>query len=271
MTTTVQENPLPIIELKDVCKRFTGVTALHNVSLRICPGEVLCLLGDNGAGKSTLIKILSGVYHPSSGEVIVDGSLVRLNSPRDARTYGIATVHQEVGVIDLMSVGRNFVVGAEPMKGWGPFKWLDLKKANQIALERVQEVGIRRVSDARQLGGTLSGGERQALAIARALYLGARVLILDEPTSSLGVREAGTVLRLITQAKARGVGVVFITHNAHHALSVGDRFTVLIRGVVAADLHRSEARREEILDLMAGGEEMDALSHELAAAEDANS
>ncbi|HTC68894.1 MAG TPA: ATP-binding cassette domain-containing protein [Acidothermaceae bacterium] len=257
------EDKTPILELKGVSKHFAGVVAVRDVSLRVHSDEVLCLLGDNGAGKSTLIKILSGVYQPTGGTIAVDGNVLKLSSPRVAKSYGIATVHQEVGVIELMSVTRNFVLGAEPLRGWGPFKWLDSRGASAMALERVQEVGIRRVEDCRQLGGTLSGGERQALSIARALHLGARVLILDEPTSALGVREARTVLRLIAQARAKGVGVIFITHNANHALAIGDRFTVLIHGRVAADLRRGEATRDEILNLMAGGEELEALAEEV--------
>ena len=241
--------------LRSVSKHFTGVAALENVSLEVWPGQVVCLIGDNGAGKSTLIKILAGVHEPSSGSISFEGREIRLSSPRDARRFGIATVHQDVGVLELMSVARNFVLGAEPTKGWGPFRRLDTKLASEIALERVREIGIRRIANCGQLGGTLSGGERQALAIARAMYLGAKVLILDEPTSALGVREASTVLRMISQARERGVAVIFITHNATHALSVGDRFIVLIRGIVAADLSRAEATRERVLDLMGGDEE----------------
>jgi simple sugar transport system ATP-binding protein len=254
MTREEQPCGIPVVALDGVCMQFTGIMALRDVSLHVHAGEVLCLLGDNGAGKSTLIKILAGVHQPSRGTIFVDGRAVRIMSPRDARRYGIATVHQDVGVLELMSVARNFVLGAEPMKGWGPFKRLDTRRANEIALEQVHAVGIRRVRDGRQLGGTLSGGERQALVIARAMYLGARLLILDEPTSALGVREADTVLRMIMNARARGAGVVFITHNAHHALAVGDRFAVLVHGSVAAELTREEATREQILDLMAGGE-----------------
>jgi simple sugar transport system ATP-binding protein len=240
--------------LHNVSKHFTGIAALENVSMDVWPGQVVCLIGDNGAGKSTLIKILAGVHEPSSGSISFEGREIRLASPRDARRFGIATVHQDVGVLELMSVARNFVLGAEPMKGWGPFRRLDTKLASEVALERVREIGIRRIENCGQLGGTLSGGERQALAIARAMYLGAKVLILDEPTSALGVREASTVLRMISQAKERGVAVIFITHNATHALSVGDRFIVLIRGVVAANLSRAEATRERVLDLMGGDE-----------------
>jgi simple sugar transport system ATP-binding protein len=172
---------------------------------------------------------------------------------------GIGTVHQDDGTLPLMSVSRNFFLGRELIKGWGPTRRIDKSRANQIAVEQMAALGITRVSDGEQAVGTLSGGERQALAISRALYFGARLLILDEPTSALGVREAGVVLRLIQQAKARGVAIVFITHNAHHAMAVGDRFTVLIHGKVAAEFARGERTREELLNLMAGGQELESL------------
>jgi simple sugar transport system ATP-binding protein len=251
-----------LIELRDVSKQFAGVEALRDVSIAVGAGEVVCLLGDNGAGKSTLIKILSGFHQPSSGSILIDGTETRFRDPRDARTRGIATVHQDVGTIPLMSVGRNFFLGAELTKGWGPFRHLDIEAANRIALEQIKGFGITRVRDGDQLVGTLSGGERQVLAIGRAMYFGAKVLILDEPTSALGVKEAGTVLRFIQRARTQGVGIVFITHNAHHAMSVGDRFVVLIQGHVAADFERGEKTSLEILNLMAGGQDIDDVTGE---------
>lgn len=253
----------PIMQLQSVSKQFAGLSALERVDLAVNPGEIVCLLGDNGAGKSTLIKIMSGVHRPSSGTILIEGRPVDFASPRDAQGAGIATVHQDVDVFPLMSVARNFFVGREVTKGWGPFRKLDKAHAGEIAIEQLASIGITRVSDGEQSVGLLSGGERQALAISRALYFGARLLILDEPTSALGVKEAGIVLRMIQQAKARGVGIVFITHNAHHALSVGDRFTVLIRGSVAAAFGRGERSREELLNLMAGGEALESLQLEL--------
>jgi simple sugar transport system ATP-binding protein len=256
-------SPTPIIEVRHVSKRFAGVEALTDVSLAVYPREVLCLLGDNGAGKSTLIKIVSGVYEPSEGEIFVDGHPVNLATPRAARALGIATVHQSSGTIPLMSVSRNFFLGAEPTTGRGPFRRFDSKLADHVSLEQIKALGLSRVSNSGQLVGSLSGGERQGLAIARALYFGARVLILDEPTSALGVKEAALVLRLIAQARDRGVGVVFITHNAHHALSVGDRFAVLIHGTVVAMFARGEKTRPEVIGLMAGGEQFEELASEL--------
>ena len=252
-----------VMELREVSKRFGAVTALTDVSLSLEPGEIHCLLGDNGAGKSTVIKVLSGVHRPSSGEVWIDGARVDLGDPRAARDQGIATVFQDAAAIPLMSVARNFFLGDEPTRGRGLLRRLDKRRANEEALKAIEALGIRRVVDGNQLVGTLSGGERQALAIARALYFGARVLILDEPTSALGVKEAGVVLRLMLEAKSRGVVIVFITHNAHHALSVGDKFTILIHGAVADQFARGERTREELLNLMAGGEELEALQAEL--------
>jgi simple sugar transport system ATP-binding protein len=259
----MEQQQQPTIELVDVSKSFAGTDALRDVSMQVYPGEVHCLLGDNGAGKSTLIKVLSGVHEPSRGSVRVDGAEARFTGPRDARALGIATVHQDVGIAPLMSVGRNFFLAAEPMKGRGPLRRLDIARANRVAIEELQKMGITRVTDGNQFAGTMSGGERQALGIARAIHFGARVLILDEPTSALGVKEAETVLRLMLRARAAGVALVFITHNAHHALMVGDRFTVLIHGAVAASFRRGERTREETLDLMAGGERFEALELEL--------
>lgn len=255
----------PVLELRRVNKSFGPIEVLNDISLKLHAGEVLCLLGDNGAGKSTLIKILSGVYTLSSGTMEMDGKPVTFTDPRQASTMGIATVHQFGGTFPLMSIGRSFFVGAEPTKGWGPFKIFDRKKANDIAVKSVQDFGITRIDDGDRLVGGLSGGERQSLAIARAVYFGARVLILDEPTAALGVKQASHVLRIVNQAKKRGLAVIFITHQVMHAMAVGDHFAVLIRGAIAADFKKGERTREEITDLMAGGETMANLEAEIEA------
>jgi simple sugar transport system ATP-binding protein len=251
----------PIMQLDNVSRTFGNNLALNGVSLDVYPGEVHCLLGDNGAGKSTLIKLMSGVLTPTLGTMRFAGQPVTFSSPRDAQGYGIGTVHQDVGTIPLISVARNFFLGNEPTKGWGPLRRLDHKTANRIALEQIHSMGIRRVLDAEQLVGTMSGGERQALAIARALYFGAKLLILDEPTAALGVKESKIVIDLIGKARDDGIALVFITHNATHALQVGDRFTVLIQGRAAANFLRGEKTREEVLNLMAGGEEFEVAGH----------
>lgn len=252
----------PLLEVRNITKYFGSVIALQDVSLSVYAGEVMCLLGDNGAGKSTLIKILSGVHPPSEGEYLVSGKPVHFGSPRDALDRGIATVYQDLAMIPLMSIARNFFLGSEPTSGWGPFKRFDMGYANRVAREELMKMGID-VRDPSQPVGTLSGGERQSVAIARAVYFGAKVLILDEPTAALGVKQAGTVLRYVAQARARNLGVIFITHNPHHAWAVGDRFTILKRGRTLGTFTRSEISREEVVRLMSGADELDALSHEL--------
>jgi simple sugar transport system ATP-binding protein len=254
----------PILELKSINKSFGPIEVLNNISMQVKAGEVLCLLGDNGAGKSTLIKILSGVYIPTNGQILMDGAPVAFDTPRQASERGIATVHQFGGTFPLMSIGRSFFVGVEPTKGWGPFKIFDRKKANEIAVKSVQDFGITRIDDGDRLVGGLSGGERQSLAIARAVHFGARVLILDEPTAALGVKQAAHVLRIVNEAKRRGLAVIFITHQVMHAMAVGDHFAVLIRGAIAADFRKGEKTREQITDLMAGGETMAALEAEVS-------
>jgi simple sugar transport system ATP-binding protein len=260
MTTTTTT---PLLKLTGINKSFGPVDVLHDISLEVKAGEVLCLLGDNGAGKSTLIRILSGVHKPTSGEMLLKGQPMAFDTPRDASDHGIATVHQFGGTFPLMSIGRSFFVGAEPTKRWGPFEVFDRKRANEIAVREMRQLGITRIDDGNRLVGGLSGGERQALAIARAVHFGASVLILDEPTAALGVKEAAHVLRIILQARKKGVAVIFITHNVVHALTVGDHFAVLIRGAKAADFRKGEKTREEITDLMAGGEAMAELEAEI--------
>jgi len=210
-----------------------------------------------------LIKILSGVHRPSDGHYMFEGNEVHFSSPRDALSAGIATVFQDLAMIPLMGISRNFFLGAEPTKGWGLFRRYNKRFADSVTREELAKIGIR-VRDTGQPVGTLSGGERQSVAIARAVYFGAKVLILDEPTAALGVKEAGIVLRYIAQARAKGLGVIFITHNPHHAYPIGDHFTLLNRGSSLGTFAKSEISREELTSMMAGGEELEALSHELA-------
>jgi simple sugar transport system ATP-binding protein len=252
----------PILEVRDISKHFGHVIALNGVSMSLNRGEVMCLLGDNGAGKSTLIKTLSGVHKPSSGEYLVDGQPVSFNSPREALEHGIATVYQDLAMIPLMSIARNFFLGSEPTLGWGPFKRFDVNRASQLAREEMAKMGID-IRDPEQPVGTLSGGERQSVAIARAVYFGAKVLILDEPTSALGVKQAGTVLRYIAQARSRGVSVIFITHNPHHAYPIGDKFTILKRGKTQGTFTKDQLSLEEMIRMMSGGDELERLEHEL--------
>jgi simple sugar transport system ATP-binding protein len=254
-----------ILSLNNISKSFGPIDVLHDINLEVRAGEVLCLLGDNGAGKSTVIRLLSGVHQPTSGRMVMDGKPVQFKNPREAADHGIATVHQFGGTFPLMSIGRSFFVGREPTRWFGPLKIYDRKKANEIAVKAVQNFGITRIDDGDRLVGGLSGGERQALAIARAVHFGARVLILDEPTAALGVKQATHVLRIVNEAKKRGLAVIFITHQVMHAMAVGDYFVVLIRGAVAADFRKGERTREQITDLMAGGETMATLEAEIDA------
>jgi simple sugar transport system ATP-binding protein len=252
----------PILRVERVSKRFGSVVALRDVTMSVPAGQVTCLLGDNGAGKSTLIQILAGVHRPTAGRYLVDGESVELASPRDALSRGIATVYQDLAMIPLLSVWRNFFLGAEPCVGAGPFRRIDRAHCERVVREELSRLGVQ-LRDPAQPVGTLSGGERQAVAIARAIHFGARVLILDEPTAALGVKQAGVVLRYIARARERGVGVVFITHNPHHAYPIGDRFVILRRGEVQGDFGRSDIRLEELAGMMAGGEELERLAHEL--------
>lgn len=260
--TTAAPDRAPLIEVRDIVKHFGSVIALSGVSLEVSAGEVLCLLGDNGAGKSTLIKTLSGCHRPTSGEFLVEGRRVAFGSPRDALDAGIATVYQDLAMIPLMSITRNFFMGREPIRGFGPLKWIDFDLAHAVTRDEMQKIGID-IRDPHQAVGTLSGGERQCVAIARAVYFGAKVLILDEPTSALGVAQTSMVLKYINLVRAKGLGVIFITHNVRHAYAVGDRFTVLNRGRTLGTYAKSGIAMDELQNLMAGGKELQAVSEEL--------
>jgi simple sugar transport system ATP-binding protein len=260
--TTESTNGTPLLEVRNVSKYFGNVVALKDVSVSVGASEVTCVLGDNGAGKSTFIKILSGVHRHDEGQLLVDGEETSFGSPREAKERGIATVFQDLATVPLMSIWRNFFLGSEPTKGFGPVRWVDVGFAQNTMVGELKKMGID-VRDPDQPVGTLSGGERQAVAIARAVYFGAKVLILDEPTSALGVKQSGVVLRYVAAARDRGLGVIFITHNPHHAFPVGDRFVVLNRGRLIGNWARDEISRDALVQTMAGGAELDELTHEI--------
>jgi simple sugar transport system ATP-binding protein len=262
--TAMPALPAPLLEMRGVSKYFGSVTALSDVSLAVRAGEVHCLLGDNGAGKSTLIKMLSGVHRPSKGEILLSGQVAHFNSPRDALDRGIATVYQDLATVPLMSIARNFFMGREPTQGWGLARRLDWAYIDRTVREEMASLGIQ-IRDPGQAVGTLSGGERQSLAIARAVHFGAKVLILDEPTSALGVHQASVVLRLVARARVRGLAVVLITHNVQHAYPVGDLFTLLNRGRSLGTFRKDEISREKVTEMMAGGRELVDLTAELEA------
>ncbi len=265
MTSTVErktaEPPAePLVRLTGAGKSYGSIIALSGITLEVSAGEVTCVLGDNGAGKSTLIKIIAGLHKPSAGTYEVEGVPVSFDSPRQALDRGIATVYQDLAVVPLMPVWRNFFLGNEVRKG----PRMDIAFMKKTCKSELLEMGID-LRDVEQPIGTLSGGERQCVAISRAVYFGAKVLILDEPTAALGVKQSGIVLRYILQARERGLGVVFITHNPHHAWPVGDRFLLLNRGKSIGEYAKEQITRDELTGLMAGGGELEQLSHELEA------
>lgn len=255
-------NLVPLLEARHVSKYFGSVIALRDISMEIHAGDVTCVLGDNGAGKSTLIKILSGVHPHDEGDLLIEGKPVHFSGPREARGAGISVVFQDLATVPLMSVWRNFFLGSEPTIGFGPARKLDSRFAKKVMREEMRKMGID-VRDPNQPVGTLSGGERQAVAIARAVYFGAKILILDEPTSALGVKQSGIVLKYVVQARERGLGVIFITHNPHHAYPVGDRFVLLNRGRLMGSYTKQETSLDQLTKMMAGGEELERLSKEL--------
>ena len=264
MTSTLENEKKtaePLVRLTHAGKRYGTIIALSDISLEVGAGEVTCVLGDNGAGKSTLIKIIAGLHQPTEGTYEVEGEPVSFASPRQALERGIATVYQDLAVVPLMPVWRNFFLGNEVNKG----PRMDIPLMRKTTKDEMLAMGID-LRDVDQPIGTLSGGERQCVAISRAVHFGAKVLILDEPTAALGVKQSGVVLKYIIQARERGLGVIFITHNPHHAYPVGDRFLLLNRGRSIGYYEKSQVTREELTGLMAGGGELEALSHELEAA-----
>ena len=250
------------ISLRNISKFYGGMQALNSVSLDIKPGQVTCILGDNGAGKSTLIKIISGLHQADTGEMVVNGNPVSFNSPREALNAGIATVYQDLAVVDLMETWRNFFLGSELRKSIPLIRPLDVKEMRKVAQAELERFGIK-LSNINQVVGTLSGGQRQCVAITRAVYFGAKVLILDEPTAALGVKQSSVVLNYVAKAREAGLAVVFITHNPHHAYLIGDHFVILKLGKVNLDASRAEISSEQLVKEMAGGEELALLAQQL--------
>lgn len=249
-----------MIELHDISQTFGNFHALRGINLSVKEGAVTCVLGDNGAGKSTLIKILAGLNQPTGGTITVDGEEVNFASPRDSLDAGIATVYQDLALVPSLSVWRNFFLGQELTGALGSLREEEMKR---ITHEQLSEMGIE-LGDVSVELSALSGGQRQVVAIARAIYFGARYIILDEPTAALGVKQSGMVLRFIDAARERGMGVVFITHNPQHAYLVGDHFIVLTVGQMSLDAPKEEVTLPELTQWMAGGDELEELKQELA-------
>jgi simple sugar transport system ATP-binding protein len=265
MTTLTKDGGAPLVSLTGVSKSYGSVRALRDVSLEVHAGEVTCVLGDNGAGKSTLIKIIAGLHPHDAGSYEIEGEPVRHTSPRQALDRGIATVYQDLAVVPLMPVWRNFFLGSEPTRGRGPLRRLDAAAMRATTRAALLRFGID-LRDVDQPIGTLSGGERQCVAIARAVHFGAKVLVLDEPTAALGVKQSGMVLRYVAAARDAGLGVVLITHNPHHAYLVGDRFVLLKRGAMSGSHLKRATTLDALTREMAGGSELDELTHELSRA-----
>jgi simple sugar transport system ATP-binding protein len=248
------DNGAPVVYMENIVKRFGTIVALSNVDFTVNRQEVIGLLGDNGAGKSTLIKVLTGVYTPTSGKIFFDGKQVQIPSPREARALGIETCYQDLALVPLMSITRNFFLGRELTHGFGPFRWLNIRAMDQESREALKDIGIH-IRSPREKVGKLSGGERQSIAIGRARHFGAKLLILDEPTSALSVGETHKVLTYTLNAKERGLSVIFITHNVGHVYQVADRFTVIRRGQLVGTYTRDEVTEQDIADLITGERE----------------
>jgi simple sugar transport system ATP-binding protein len=254
--------PAPLLELRDLTVSFGSVAALSRVSLRLDGGQVCCVLGENGSGKTTLVAVISGLLRHSEGELRVAGRPVRFRSPAQARAQGIATLWPDLAIAPLMSVWRNFFLGAEPTRGVWPFRRLDVAAAQEVTARAMARVGVTGLDPDRPAS-ALPAGERQSLAIARALHFGARVLVIDEPTTPLTLAQRGLVLQSLVTARDQGLAVVFVTHNPQYAHLVGDRFLLLARGRVAGDLTRDDVDVEDLTRLVAGGDELSRLTETL--------
>jgi simple sugar transport system ATP-binding protein len=243
----------PLLEVRNLSKSFGAVEALRELSMHVRAGEVVALAGDNGAGKTTLIKAISGVYKPSSGKVLLEGKEVDFASPQEARERGIETIYQDLALADNLSIGANIFLGREPMtKRWGFLPVLDRRKMAEAARETMALLDFH-VNRLDAPVSNFSGGQRQAVAIGRAVYWNARILIMDEPTAALGVPEQRKVISLIRQLKAQGRGVIFISHNLQDIFAVSDRIVVLRRGVLAGERRIAETTHDEVVKLMVGG------------------
>jgi simple sugar transport system ATP-binding protein len=240
-----------ILEAKNVSKFFGTITALKDANLSLRSGEVLGVVGDNGAGKSTLMKVLSGLYNPSEGSIYFEGKEVFFSSPRDSQDLGIEMVYQDLSLAENLPIGDNIFLGREPTRSFGPFKFLDHKKRKQFTEEHLAKLKIN-VKSADQKVEELSGGQRQAVAIARATAFDAKIVIMDEPTAALAVKEVGKVLDLIIGLKNLGVGVIVISHRMDDIFSVSDRVMALFQGANFAESHLKETSRDEVVGWIMG-------------------
>lgn len=244
-------NGMPLVRMENIGRTFGNITALEGVNFEVGYQEVIGLLGDNGAGKSTLIKVLTGIHQPTSGQIYFEGRPVDISSPQAARELGIETVYQDLALVPLMSISRNFYLGREPLRQVGPFEVLDKSVMSERTTSALEHIGIHIRNTAEPVG-TLSGGERQSIAIGRAVYFGTKLLILDEPTSALSIGETRKVLSYTHEAKKRGLSVIFITHNIHHIFEVADRFTIISHGHKTGDFRKEDVTIDEVSGMIMG-------------------
>jgi len=242
----------PLLEMTNISKSFGKIQALRNVTFALNRKEVVGLVGDNGAGKSTLVKILSGVHSPDQGEIYLEGKKVKFSSPADARAAGIETVYQDIGLVNRMSIYRNFFLGREETRTIGFLPLLDLRSMQEKSKKALDSLGIRIRSVTEDIS-FLSGGERQSISVARSTFFGGKILILDEPTMALSVRESKRILELVAHARDRGVSIIFITHNVYQVHEVADRLVVLERGQKIADLLKKDSTPGQIIEIIATG------------------
>jgi simple sugar transport system ATP-binding protein len=254
--------PVPELELRGLTVRYGSVAALCRVNATLPTGEITCVLGENGSGKSTLVSVLSGLRRHDEGQLLVAGQPVHFRSPKQARAAGIATVWQDLAVAPLLSIWRNFFLGAEPIRGAWPLRRIDVEEARETTVRAMARVGVTGL-DPDQPASTLEAGARQSLAIARALHFGSRALVVDEPTAPLTVAHQTLLLQAIVAARGEGLAVVLVTNNPRYAHLVGDRFLLLAHGRVAGKLSREDVDASDLMRLVAGGEEFSALTDAL--------
>jgi ABC-type sugar transport system ATPase subunit len=254
---TVPSPPTPLVSLRGVSKTFGGIHALENVSFDIYPDDVVGLVGDNGAGKSTLIKILSGAHEPTLGEIKLEGTAVTLGRPVEAQRLGIETVYQDLSLISAFTAAENVFLGRELFLGHGPalFRLMRRKAMADATLSRLKDLHIDIPGVRGRPVDRMSGGQRQLVAIARGAFWGGKLLLLDEPTAALGVRESREVLELIKRLRARGLTVVMVTHNLEHLWQVCNRVVVMRRGRKVADMASGETTMEEVVAYITGAKE----------------
>ncbi|MGY8751625.1 MAG: ATP-binding cassette domain-containing protein [Fidelibacterota bacterium] len=236
------------LHLKNIYKSFGNITALNDVSMSTKSGKIHCILGDNGAGKSSLVNIISGVFQPDQGEYQLNNEPIKLKSPRQAIDLGISTVYQNLAIIPIMNIYRNFFLGNEPLKNIF-FKTIDRDYAIETTINELEKFDIS-IKDPERPAGELSGGERQILAISRALYFGAKILILDEPTSALGVKESNKVVEQILMLKAQNINVILVSHNIDQAFELGDEFFILKNSKMVGSFKKSETSANKLRTIL---------------------